>query len=118
MRWIAFGFSTAFPLLAAGQVLHAFTFGAAHLAAMDFIARAAPPGLAATAQGLYSAVALGAVFGITMACSGRLYEDHAGGAFFVMAAMAAAGTAVALAVVRLTPARPAGPAQEPGRAMT
>jgi PPP family 3-phenylpropionic acid transporter len=100
VRWIAFGFSTAFPVLAAGQILHAVTFGAAHLAAMDFIARAAPPGLAATAQGLYSAVALGAVFGITMAFSGRLYADYAGGAFLAMAAMAAAGTAVAALVVR------------------
>lgn len=117
-RWIAFGFSTAFPVLAAGQVLHAVTFGAAHLAAMDFIARAAPPGLAATAQGLYSAVALGAVFGITMACSGRLYAELAGGAFFVMAAMAAAGTAVALLVVRLTRRRPGEPAHDPGRATT
>lgn len=100
VRWLALGLSTAFPVLAAAQLLHAVTFGAAHLAAMDFIARAAPPGLAATAQGLYSAVALGAVFGITMAFSGRLYADHSGGAFLAMAAMAAAGTAVAALVVR------------------
>ncbi len=100
VRWLALGLSTAFPVLAAAQLLHALTFGAAHLAAMDFIARAAPPGLAATAQGLYSAVALGAVFGITMAFSGRLYDDYAGGAFLAMAAMAAAGTAVAAFVAR------------------
>ena len=43
------------PLL---QCLHGLSFGATHLGALAFIARAAPAGLAATAQG-YLAVAGG-----------------------------------------------------------
>ena len=96
LRWVVLGLTTSLPVLAAVQVLHGLSFGAAHLAAMDFIARAAPPGLAATAQSLYSAVALGGVFGVTMLLAGRLYAVQGGHAFFAMAAMALAGMGLAL----------------------
>lgn len=95
VRWLALGASTDLPVLVTVQVLHGLTFGAAHLAAMDFIARSAPPGLAATAQSLYSAVALGGMFGITMLAAGGLYAGFGGGAFFAMAGLALAGTVVA-----------------------
>lgn len=100
LRWTALGLSADLPVVAAAQVLHGLTFGAAHLAAMDFIARGAPPGLAATAQSLYSAVALGGMFGITMLASGGLYARLGGGAFLAMAGMALAGTAVAAYLAR------------------
>jgi PPP family 3-phenylpropionic acid transporter len=100
IRWIALGVSTDLPVLIAVQVLHGLTFGAAHLAAMDFIARSAPAGLAATAQSLYSAVALGGAFGITMLAAGGLYAEFGGGAFFAMAGMALAGTVVAAHLAR------------------
>lgn len=100
LRWAAMALSTDLPVLVTVQVLHGLTFGAAHLAAMDFIVRAAPPGLAATAQGLYSAVALGAAFGITMLASGRLYAALGGGAFYVMAVLAVIGTLIAAGLAR------------------
>jgi PPP family 3-phenylpropionic acid transporter len=111
VRWVALGFSTELPVLMAVQVLHGLTFGAAHLAAMDVIARSAPPGLAATAQSLYSAIATGAVFGLTMLFAGALYAAHGGGAFYVMAAMAMGGMLLAALLVqrgRTTACPPAG----------
>lgn len=100
LRWIVTAVSTDLAVLVTIQVLHGLTFGAGHLAAMDFIVRSAPPGLAATAQGLYSAVALGAAFGITMLASGRLYAAQGGGAFFVMAGLAVIGTLIAASLAR------------------
>ena len=46
------GVRSAGRVLPALQILHAASFGAAHLGAMGFLARAVPRELAATAQGL------------------------------------------------------------------
>jgi len=100
VRWIALGASTDLPVLACVQVLHGLTFGAAHLAAMDVIGRSAPPGLAATAQSLYSAIATGAVFGLTMLFAGQLYAAQGGAAFYAMAAMAMGGMLLAALLVQ------------------
>ncbi|HLB79906.1 MAG TPA: 3-phenylpropionate MFS transporter [Dongiaceae bacterium] len=102
-RWTLAGLSTDLPVLAAVQLLHGLTFGAAHLAAMDFLARAVPPGLAVTAQGLYAATATGAAFGATMLLAGTLYAAFAGGAFFAMAALALVGAAIAASLARRRP---------------
>ncbi len=100
LRWTVLGATTALPPLAMANWLHAFTFGATHLAAMHFITRAAPPELSARAQAFYSAVTMGLVPGMAMLGAGRLYEALGGGAFVVAAAMAAAGGALALALLR------------------
>ena len=101
VRWSVLGATTALPALAAVQVLHALTFGAAHLGAMHFIARAAPPGLSATAQSVYAAVSGGIAMGLAMLAAGSLYADYAGGAFFAMAGLSAAGAVVAGVLWRL-----------------
>lgn len=100
VRWLALGLSAELPVLVAVQVLHGLTFGGAHLAAMEIIARGTPSNLAPAAQSLYSAVALGGGFGITMLASARLYGEVGGQAFFAMAALALAGTAVAAQLAR------------------
>lgn len=86
VRWSLFASSTALPALVVGQVLHAGTFAAAHLATMHYIARHAPAGLSATAQGLYAALS-GTVMGLAMLSAGKLYAEFAGAAFLPMAAM-------------------------------
>ncbi len=103
LRWTLLGLSADLPVLVPVQLLHGLTFGATHLAAVTFLAQAAAPGLAATAQSLYSAVALGAVSGTVMLLSGALYEHLGGGAFFVMTALAIAGTMAALSLARRSP---------------
>ncbi|MFT5182167.1 MAG: PPP family 3-phenylpropionic acid transporter [Alphaproteobacteria bacterium] len=77
------------------QVLHAITFGAVHLGAMHFVARNAPPGLSATAQGIYAS-ASGLAMGLAMIGAGSLFAAFGGQAFFAMAAISAVGTGLAL----------------------
>jgi PPP family 3-phenylpropionic acid transporter len=96
LRWTVTALSTDLIVLGFVQLLHGLTFGAAHLAAMYYLMREVPTGLAATAQGLYGAVAWGAALGLTMLAAGALYAAYAGGAFFVMTGMCLAGTAAAL----------------------
>jgi MFS transporter, PPP family, 3-phenylpropionic acid transporter len=96
IRWSLAGMTTSLPLLVVVQLLHALTFGASHLAAMYFLTHNVPPGLAATAQGVYGAVAVGAVFGLTMLAAGGLYESIGGVAFFAMAGMCIAAAIAGL----------------------
>lgn len=105
LRWLVLGLTTEVPLLAAAQVLHAATFGCAHLGAMHFIQRAVPSGLSARAQGLYSAVALGAAPGLMSPLTGLLYEGLGGGAFVVMAALSVLCALAAWRLVK-TPSPP------------
>ncbi len=92
LRWCVIG-ATANPLLLFPiQTLHALTFGATHLAAMHFIARTAPPGCSATAQGLYSSTAMGGLLGLGVILSGWIFQTTGGGgAFLAMAGLSLAG---------------------------
>jgi PPP family 3-phenylpropionic acid transporter len=99
IRWTVAALTTSLPLLIFVQLLHALSFGASHLAAMYFLARNVPAGLAATAQGVYGAVAVGGVFGLTMLAAGSLYKALAGGAFFAMAGMCLVGAGAAFCLL-------------------
>jgi len=100
LRWTVLAASTDLSFLIAVQALHGLTFGAAHLGAMHFVARAAPPGLTATAQSLYSAVSGGIAMGLAMLLAGALYEAAAGGAFLAMAVLSLGGLILALVLRR------------------
>jgi len=102
VRWSVLGLTTDLPALVAVQLLHAATFGAAHFGAMHFIARAAPPGLAATAQGLYAAAAGGIGIGFALLLAGWLYGVQEGSAFLAMAGLSAAGALLATVLRRKT----------------
>ena len=104
VRWSLTGAGDGLAVLVAAQLLHAGTFGLAHLGAIHAIARAAPPGLAASAQSLYAALSGGLAMGLAMLAAGRLYADFGGGAFYAMAGLSAAGLLCALVLV-LVPAR-------------
>ena len=101
LRWLIMGLTISMPALLLAQALHGLTFGAAHLAAMHFIARAVPPGMTATAQSLNSAFGGGIAMGLALALSGWLYDRLAGGAFHAMALLAALGLGCALLLGRL-----------------
>ena len=96
LRWAATGFATTLPALVPLQLLHAFTFGAAHLGAMHHLARRLPPAQAATAQALYATVVGGLGQGLLMLLAGGLYGAVGGSAYFAMAAVAAIGAGLAL----------------------
>jgi PPP family 3-phenylpropionic acid transporter len=99
VRWSAMALdppTVALPFL---QCLHGLSFGATHLGAIGFVAYAAPPGRAATAQGSL-AVVLGAAMALSMGLSGVLYEAFGGLAYAGMALLAAAGGLFAFAAWR------------------
>ena len=95
LRWIAMAFDPPAGLLWALQCLHALSFAATHLGALGFLNRAAPPGLAATAQGYY-AIVTGVSMSLATASSGLLYASYGQLGYGVMALIAAAGGALAI----------------------
>ena len=100
LRWTAMAFDPPAAALPALQILHAATFGASHLGALIFIARHAPPGQAATAQGYY-AIAGGLAMAGAIALSGSLYAGFGLRAYGAMALMAVAGGTCAVVTSRI-----------------
>ena len=88
VRWTLTAFDPPLGLLFVVQALHALSFGAAHLGAIYFIARAVPENCSATGQGLYAAVSMGIVMGFMTMISGRLYTQLGPHAYLVMSALA------------------------------
>ncbi len=79
--------------------LCALSFGATHLGAMDMLSRLAHRKRGATAQGDFAAVQ-GGSFAVAMGASGGLVAAFGSAAYFAMAAIAAAGFAIALGARR------------------
>jgi PPP family 3-phenylpropionic acid transporter len=96
LRWTVTAVSSELAVLIAVQALHAATFAATHLATMHYITRAAPAGLAASMQSLYSALSGGLVMGAAMLLAGWLYETAPSYAFVAMAVIALAAAGLAL----------------------
>jgi PPP family 3-phenylpropionic acid transporter len=92
-------FAPSVATLAFLQLLHALSFGATHLGALTFLARHAPAGQGATAQG-YLAIALGFGMAGAMGISGLLYDSLGGLAYAAMALASVAGGACALVAYR------------------
>jgi len=95
IRWTAMAFDTPVALLPALQLLHAASFGAAHLGMMGFLARNVPRELAATAQG-FAATWSGIVNASATFASGFVYAATGSFAYLLMAAMALIGLISAL----------------------
>lgn len=91
VRWGLMGVLPGLGAAAALQLLHALSFGASHLGAMLFMARLVPPGAAASAQSLYSALSAGLGSGLVMLAAGALYTAYGGAAYPFMALLSAAG---------------------------
>jgi len=100
IRWIGTGITDALPALMVLQILHAFTFGAAHLGAIHFIARRMAPEVSATAQSLYAGLVMGLAMGFSAWMSGKLYAAHAAQAYHAMALMAGLGGIIAYGLRR------------------
>jgi MFS transporter, PPP family, 3-phenylpropionic acid transporter len=92
VRWGAMSFDPPMAVLALIQCLHGLSFGATHLGAIQFIARAAGDKQAAAAQGDFSTILAIASAGAA-AASGLLYNAFGDLGYVVMAAMAALGGA-------------------------
>lgn len=95
IRWGAMALDPPTALLPALQCLHALSFGATHLGTMHVLARFAPPGQVATAQGDFAAVQ-GLTFAAAMGGAGLLVEAYDTSAYAAMAFVAVVGSAIAV----------------------
>jgi len=100
IRWslmpIDLPLAALFPL----QVLHAFTFAAAHLGAMFFITDQIEQKFSATAQTLYSSAVMGVALSATTLVSGYLFELYGSAVFIAMAVMSLGGLMLSLVMIR------------------
>ena len=87
LRWTAMALTTAPEIMALTEPLHGFTFALLHLGCMGIIARNVPADLAASAQALYGAVAVGAASAALTAASGAIFARYGTGGFAFMAAL-------------------------------
>lgn len=94
LRWSVMAFDPPVLALPFLQLLHGLTFGATHLGALMFVARHAPQGQAAKAQG-YLAIAIGVAMAGAMGLAGVLFGAFGQTAYASMALVAVAGGACA-----------------------
>ena len=95
-RWLAMGFDPPLAALVPLQALHGLTFGAAHVGAIHFMAKAVPEAQTGTSQAVYASVTGGIAMGSAMLAAGPLYATYAGQGYWAMAAIAAVGFAASL----------------------
>jgi PPP family 3-phenylpropionic acid transporter len=89
LRWSVMGATTWMPALVGVQPLHGLTFALLHLVAMGIIAKSVPESLAATAQTVYGALALGIASAVLTFASGYFYGWLGMRAFWAMAVLCA-----------------------------
>ncbi len=97
LRWAVTGLEPPLVVLVAIQLLHALSFGATHLGTMGLLAHRVPGHSLATAQGTLTA-SIGIVSATATVLCGRLFNDYGQSIYFGMAAMAATGAMVMLAM--------------------
>jgi MFS transporter, PPP family, 3-phenylpropionic acid transporter len=97
LRWGAIALSADLAVLIPAQALHAASFGAVHLATVHYLRDHTPLELQASAQGFYAAIGGALLSGLLTPIGGWLFGHAASDAFWAMAAIALAGTIVAVA---------------------
>ena len=100
LRWAVMSFDPPLGVLMPLQLLHALTYGATHLAAIHFIARAVPLAVAGTAQALYASVAAGVIMGAATLVSGPLFSAFGGGVYWAPAVIALVGLGAAVMLLK------------------
>lgn len=99
VRWAMFPFGETVAFYVVNSVLHAGSFGAAHLGIQRLIGVRVPDARQGAAQGLAFAVS-GPTMAVATFASGALYGVFGVSAFLAMAAMCVAGLALALAAAQ------------------
>lgn len=96
LRWGVMAFDPGLEATIALQILHAATFGVVHLSALAFISETIPTRLAASGQGLVSAVAGGIGMLLATIAATAIYARYDAAAYGLAAGLSAAGAAMAL----------------------
>ena len=86
LRWSLYTQPPAWSMLLLGQVLHAFTFGAFHLAAVRQTFTMAPHASRSTAQAWYTALSFGLGGGLGILMCGHLYDSMGAEVLFALMA--------------------------------
>jgi PPP family 3-phenylpropionic acid transporter len=89
IRWLLLAMLENHVALFVTQILHCFTFGAAHLGAMTFLSKTIPNDVFATGQGIYYTLVGGVFSGCMLPVAGFLFTSMAGNAFYFMAILSA-----------------------------
>ncbi len=101
VRWTALGFTTALPVLATVQLLHAATFAMQHLSAMAMLGRHVPGSRRAAAQAVHSALGFSAPTGLLIWLVGLQFARFGGLVFLPMAVLGGAGLLLAGPLARV-----------------
>ena len=102
IRWLIVAAEPPLAILFAVQILHAFTFAAAYLGAIEFLDRAAPLRLVNTGMTIMSTTGVGAVTGIATVIGGFVWQAYSPApAYMMMSAMGAGAVALAFVAGRL-----------------
>jgi len=102
VRWSVTAITAWLPAMVLVEPLHGLTFALLHLACMQMLSVVVPPALAATAQAIYGALAVGTMTAIITLVSGPLYGALGPRAFWVMALLCAAALPIAFAMRRVS----------------
>ena len=100
IRWTLMVYADNIFFLAIIQILHAFTFGLTHLAAIYFISEVMPARAQAKSQALYSAISMGACLAISIAVSGDIYNLYYEKSFFFSSLIALIGVIISLFFIK------------------
>lgn len=101
LRWMMMSLDPPYTAIVMLQALHALTYGATHLGAIHFIARAVPTQGAGTAQALYSAIGNGLATAFATFVAGQVYPVLSGYTYLVMGLIAMTGLAAAVGLSKL-----------------
>ncbi|MCF8481786.1 MAG: MFS transporter [Rhodospirillum sp.] len=102
IRWPLMALTADPWVMALTQILHAGTFGAAHLGAMYHLAKTIQPDLSGRAQALYSAICMGAIVGAAITLTGPLYARLGAGSYVIDGVWSALGGAFVVILVLVT----------------
>ena len=100
LRWTLMAYADTILFIALIQILHAFTFGLTHLAAINFISEVMPVRAQAKSQALYSAISMGAFLAVSISVSGDLYRIFYDKSFLFSSFLALLGVVISLIFIK------------------
>ena len=100
LRWTLMAYADTILFIALIQILHAFTFGLTHLAAINFISEVMPVRAQAKSQALYSAISMGAFLAVSISVSGDLYRIFYDKSFLFSSFLAFLGVIISLIFIK------------------
>ena len=100
LRWTLMAYADTILFIALIQILHAFTFGLTHLAAINFISEVMPVRAQAKSQALYSAISMGAFLAVSISVSGDLYRIFYDKSFLFSSFLAFSGVIISLIFIK------------------